>query len=1225
MLPKTLKVYFADAEKLIKRGSVTDCEFSGGTYQVQVGDSWAFLHLSDDGKLLDGFCSCDEQDDNQACVHQAAALLFILGEEDSPLHVRFERSFWNFLCFIFSGLAGEKTLSEKGTVRFGNRFEAKHLTARGRKWLSEALAQSGSATEETSIKFSNLPQEELALWREGTPSRELKYELSFWSDLAKKLFLLQDSGHSYALRFYGPQGGLPDTIKVLFDDFQLKFHMSKELWPVILPTLKTVKSPLKVYGLEEEGEVELRYNSSEGAMEIFTKSENLLPEKEGIRLDGWLFVPGDGFYPRSQRGLFSESLLTGDRLGELLERYTSTVSSLLVGEKLTRKKVSLSYHLFFDHDWNLNIQSYVFQPGDLSHPKTHFFGRWLYLPGHGFMPFKGKEFHDVNTVISHSDINNFVSKNRLWLNSQAGFETHQASIEAQLAYEVDQTQGLQFFSLVAFETEEEKQHDFGQWVYIEGEGFYQKSAGQLGLPVKPGQRVQPNEVSLFIKMNRDELALIPGFFAERCPIAVSGLSAQVQEDEKILVDIIHQRRPEYEEADLIFYDDYVFMPGEGFSKLPIDPRIPDHYHVPVEIEREKKLPFLSYELDQIAPYIIVFDPRLKRPDNLSLHIQKIDDREELLDATLNYRSELGEVDVRELLKAALEKQRFVCSRAGLIDLRKDRFGWLYQLEKKAMGTSGRGLLLSTLDILRLMAFEKIEIPLGKDLSAVNVRERLQNLTEFKPPSEPTLEGFRAELRPYQEAGLKWLWFLYHQRLSGLLCDDMGLGKTLQSMALIASIMNTERKHRHFLVICPTSVIYHWQDKFHQFLPDCKVFTFYGTQRSLAGFREEYDVLLTSYGIWRREKDLLGQIPFEAAILDEIQVAKNYRSKLHGALSSIQARMRIGLTGTPIENYLRELKSLFDIVLPSYMPGPTDFRDFFILPIEKQGNQKRKRLLSRFIHPFILRRKKEDVLLDLPEKIEEITYVPLLPQQMSLYKETLDQSRAAILREISNEGQPVPYLHVFAILARLKQICDHPAVYFQNTAEYEKYQSGKWERFVEIIDEVRGSGQKVVVFSQYLSQLDIIESYLQKKGIGYAGIRGATVKRGEEIKRFHEDPSCEVFVASLQAAGLGIDLTAASVVIHYDRWWNAARENQATDRVHRIGQERGVQVFKLVTRGTFEEKIHEMILRKGKLMEDIVGIDDQTLIKSLSRDDILELLQDVELSREDQVDVIQDDI
>jgi SNF2 family DNA or RNA helicase len=318
-------------------------------------------------------------------------------------------------------------------------------------------------------------------------------------------------------------------------------------------------------------------------------------------------------------------------------------------------------------------------------------------------------------------------------------------------------------------------------------------------------------------------------------------------------------------------------------------------------------------------------------------------------------------------------------------------------------------------------------------------------------------------------------------------------------------------------------------------------------------------------------------------------------------------MKLGLTGTPIENHLRELKTLFDIVLPNYMPGETDYREFFIKPIEKEGSRERRQVLSRLIRPFVMRRKKGDVLLDLPEKTEEISHCELLPEQEKLYIEVLNNSRQKIIDEMQNDRTPIPYIHIFALLANLKQICNHPAVYFKTPDKYREYQSGKWELFLELLSEARESRQKVVIFSQYLNMLDIIEEYLQETGIGFAAIRGATIDRAEQLQRFNHDPDCEVFVASLQAAGLGIDLTAASVVIHYDRWWNAARENQATDRVHRIGQTRGVQVFKLVTKGTFEEKIDALIAKKGKLMEEVIGIDDHQVVKQFNRDEILQLL------------------
>ncbi len=1231
MLPRFLKVYRDDALLYLNGGRVRDSEFSRGTYQVLIsppknsGDVWTFLQVSGQGQLVDSFCECDEQDENQGCVHLAAAYLFIMGADGIPLHVRFERSFWNFLCFIFSGLVGDDPSVLGPDLNYESQdsvFRAKGLTEKGKTWLKEMVASKSEVTEETSIKFSHLPPEELALWKEGTPSKELKYELSFWSDLAKKMFAL-DAG-PYEIEYAGPPDDLPGTICIRFPDFELTFSFPKSYWLLLIPTLGTVRSPLQVFGLEQEGKFALHFDPSTGEMEVRRKeASESFETKEGVAIDGWTFIPGEGFYPRSQKGLFPESQLKGRRLGELLSRHSATVSSLLVGETLTTRPVTLSYCLVFDPDWNLHISAYAFQPGDLSHPNAHLFGDWLYLPRHGFMPFKGKEFSEVETVIHRDDVNNFVSKSRSFLNAQAGFETHEASLEAQFTYFVDPSGSLRFSSRVAFEEGVESQFDFGQWIYILGEGFYQKSTGQFGLPIKPGSVVKASEVPLFIKMNRDELSMVPGFFTERCPIEKSGLSVQI-EDDHIVIEMRHRRAAGYEKADLRFFDEYVYMQGKGFHKLPIDPRIPELYHGMHIVDKERMLAFLSYELKQLKPYIITLDPRLKEPKRLRLAIKRIDEEEDGLIVHLAYRSEQGETDGRRLLEAVKKKRRFVPSPAGLIDLRQERFGWLYQMDPAVLKKSEQGLFLTTLDLLRLMAFDEVGPAQDEGEGAEMMRRRLESLIEFEEPSAPDFSGFKAELRPYQEAGVKWLWFLYQKSLSGLLCDDMGLGKTLQSMALIAASLNERKKRRHYLIVCPTSVIYHWQDKFKAFLPKCRVFTFYGSQRSLAGFREEYDVLLTSYGIWRREREILGQIPFEVAVLDEIQMAKNPRSKLHASLMQMKAKMKIGLTGTPIENYLRELKALFDIVLPGYMPGPTDFRDFFILPIEKQHNKKRLGLLSRMIRPFTLRRKKEDVLFDLPEKIEEITDCPLLPQQQALYQETLDQSRASILRELESGEESVPYLHVFALLSRLKQICNHPAVYYQNPKDYDTYQSGKWERFKEILEEVQEGNQKVVIFSQYLTQLDIIEAYLKDKQIGYAGIRGSTIKRDEELKRFHQDPNCQVFVASLQAAGLGIDLTPASVVIHYDRWWNAARENQATDRVHRIGQERGVQVFKLVTRGTFEEKIHTMIERKGQLMEDVVGVDDQALIKRLSREDLFDLLQDAKIGKDDQMDVIKDD-
>ncbi len=227
-------------------------------------------------------------------------------------------------------------------------------------------------------------------------------------------------------------------------------------------------------------------------------------------------------------------------------------------------------------------------------------------------------------------------------------------------------------------------------------------------------------------------------------------------------------------------------------------------------------------------------------------------------------------------------------------------------------------------------------------------------------------------------------------------------------------------------------------------------------------------------------------------------------------------------------------------------------------------------------------------------------------QTELYQQVVTQMRETIYQDLKDASKPVPYLHVFSALSKMKQICDHPALIDGDLKQYQKKASGKWDLFVELLYEACESGQKVVVFSQYLDMLTIIESHLKKKGIGYASIKGSTRDRSEQLRKFREDPKCEVFVASLLAAGVGIDLTQASIVIHYDRWWNPAKENQATDRVHRIGQSRGVQVFKLVTKNTIEEHIHEIIERKKGLLEQIVGSDDQ--INYLSREELLQVFE-----------------
>ncbi|MDE3047525.1 MAG: DEAD/DEAH box helicase, partial [Verrucomicrobiota bacterium] len=722
----------------------------------------------------------------------------------------------------------------------------------------------------------------------------------------------------------------------------------------------------------------------------------------------------------------------------------------------------------------------------------------------------------------------------------------------------------------------------------------------------PGLKVPASEISSFISAHKEDLEQVQGFYNPNMPIQKNGLYLTLNDEGLIAIFPKMEYTPGVDPMSLTRFGDFLFQEGKGFSEIPPAARLPERYQHPMVIQEPQEAAFLAYELEPLRPYILEIDPRLIAPHDLRLQIRKITPskkkrgQEWLLD--LAYVSEQGTIDIFALWDAFQTKKRHLFSPAGLIYLKEPRFNWIRQLPAKRLDRKKRLIRLNTLEWIRLTVFEPIEEPAEPE-----TRQFLEELNRLEARSLPDISRLKATLRPYQEQGLHWLWFLYCHGLSGLLCDDMGLGKTHQAMALLAAVIHEdEERNNKYLVICPTSVIYHWQELLKRFLPEIRVCTYYGLERTLEDFEENYDLLLTSYGIMRTGKENLRFLRFEVAIFDEIQIAKNYASQTHKALRSIRAQMRLGLSGTPIENRLRELKSLIDIALPGYMPPDPVFREIFITPIEKNQDPEKKALLSKLVKPFILRRKKSEVLTDLPEKIEEIAYCDLSEEQKKLYREVAFNMRNTVYQELKDPSKSVSFVHVFAAFTTLKQICDHPSLVLEEPKPYQDHESGKWDLFVELLNEARESGQKVVVFSQYLEMLAIIESHLKKKGIGFATIKGSTRDRPDQLRRFREDPACEVFVASLLAAGVGIDLTVASIVIHYDRWWNPAKENQATDRVHRIGQNRGVQVFKLVTKHTIEEHIHQMIERKKGLIEDIVGGEDQ--ISYLSREELLQVFE-----------------
>ncbi len=481
-----------------------------------------------------------------------------------------------------------------------------------------------------------------------------------------------------------------------------------------------------------------------------------------------------------------------------------------------------------------------------------------------------------------------------------------------------------------------------------------------------------------------------------------------------------------------------------------------------------------------------------------------------------------------------------------------------------------------------------------------------DLPDFDPNhNDPLPKGLLTTLRPYQKTGYDWMRYLRRAGLHGVLADDMGLGKTHQAMAFLLSLYEEGAK-RPSLIVAPTSVLDPWIQKIRQFAPGLRPFRYYGGDRKpemlrLPGQR----AIVTTYTVLIRDIDTLSAIDWETVILDEAQYIKTSATQFARAAKQLNAGTRMALTGTPIENRLDELWSLFEFCLPGYLGSQEKFRDRFEIPIVRKNDFLALAKLKKLIAPFKLRRMKSEVLQDLPPKVEDLRMCELSDHQAALYRAMVEKDAKSLAEDLKDTAKRIDYISVFAALSKLKRICDHPALVIEGGRSRDLV-SGKFEAFKELLDEALRSGQKVVVFTQYLQMMDIIEEHLRQLRVPFQEIRGNTKDRAQAMRVFNDDPNCKVFVCSLMAGGLGIDLTSASVVIHYDRWWNAAREDQATDRVHRIGQRRGVQVFKLVTKGTLEEKIDKMISAKGELMNSVVDVDAATF-KRFDREELIELL------------------
>ena len=601
-------------------------------------------------------------------------------------------------------------------------------------------------------------------------------------------------------------------------------------------------------------------------------------------------------------------------------------------------------------------------------------------------------------------------------------------------------------------------------------------------------------------------------------------------------------------------------------------------------------------------------------DYMELVPDEEEDEEEL---SLEIRFGFGdeEVAINDLLRAKKEGQPYLQTESGWVDLNAPAMRGLSSLlrrrelvDKLRSKDGGDKVRLSSAELLRLRASSSKPIRVEGAGSRSAFLQRFLELRPAKPLQLPS--GLKSDLRPYQKLGLEWLKFLFENELAGLLCDDMGLGKTHQAMALMVLAREQLDVREPYLVVSPRTVISHWRNKLRDHAPNLRAVQYHGPQRDLERALAEGDVVLTSYGVLRNDVEKFKELKWGLAVFDEVQQIKNRVTQGYQAAAALRARMKLGLTGTPIENSLSELKALFDLILPGYLGSEDDFRDRYGAG-ELDGDSWHLENLRRLTAPFVLRRVKTAVLDELPEKIEDVRTCGLSEEQLQLYRTTIATKGVALMKTLESKKEPLPYIHIFALLNMLKQICDHPALALGEVEKYRDFESGKWELFTQLMQESLESGQKVVVFTQYLGMIAIMSDYLESVGIDYVTLTGASRNRGDIVDRFNDHPECRVFLGSLKAGGTGIDLIGGSVVIHYDRWWNAAREDQATDRLYRIGQKRVVQVFKLVTENTLEERIAMIIDRKRQLMTSVVQEDDPRLNKIFSREELIELLREPE--------------
>ncbi|RWR07512.1 SNF2 helicase associated domain-containing protein [Siminovitchia fortis] len=613
----------------------------------------------------------------------------------------------------------------------------------------------------------------------------------------------------------------------------------------------------------------------------------------------------------------------------------------------------------------------------------------------------------------------------------------------------------------------------------------------------------------------------------------------------------------------------------------------------LQLEEEELYEFLFFILPALGERCELFlTNNIRRIVSLEQPVPKTNVETEESAGLLEISFQLEGIDdeeIADIMRTAIEKKRFYRMRNGaFLSLETDEFQSLQEL-------------FTDLRVSKEELEEgSVHVPIFR---GVQIDEALRTKKQYDPafkrlldhlkkPEEqiyPLPEGLKASMREYQKTGYQWFRSLSEYHLGGILADDMGLGKTLQS---IAYLLSEQEGNRH-LIVAPASLIYNWQSEWNKFAPSVRAVVVSGTreEREKALALQDADVYITSYSTLRQDIDLYKNEQFHTLILDEAQFIKNYTTKSAAAVRSIRASRKFALSGTPIENSVDELWGIFQAIMPGLFPGLKDFKK---LEPEK---------ISQIIKPFILRRLKTDVLKELPEKIESTHITELSKEQKELYLGYLQRIQEETAASLQGEGFQKSRMKILAGITRLRQLCCHPSLFLEN---YEG-KSGKLEQLMETVEASIENGKKLLIFSQFTSMLEIIQQELVKAGYPHFYLNGQTPSQ-ERLRMSEQFNNGEkaIFLISLKAGGTGLNLTAADTVILYDLWWNPAVEDQAAGRAHRFGQKNVVQVIRLITKGTIEEKIYQLQQKKRELIEQVIQ-PGETMLSSLTEDDIKEIL------------------